>query len=120
MDYTWDLTVLYHDFDDPAIERDFARAQELAAKAQGLLQGDALGALEGMTDAMEDLQRITAALGSFASLTLAADATNERAQQLMDKLMQFSVKISLLSSKWCCVSALRPSRSRCSSISSIL
>lgn len=98
MDYTWDLTVLYHDFDDPAIERDFARAQELAAKAQGLLQGDALGALEGMTDAMEDLQRITAALGSFASLTLAADATNERAQQLMDKLMQFSVKISLLSS----------------------
>lgn len=98
MDYTWDLTVLYHDFDDPAIERDFARAQELAAKAQSLLQGDALGALEGMTDAMEDLQRITAALGSFASLTLAADATNERAQQLMDKLMQFSVKISLLSS----------------------
>ena len=25
MDWTWDLTVLYKDFDDPKIEEDFAK-----------------------------------------------------------------------------------------------
>ena len=98
MDWTWDLTVLYHDFDDPQIERDFNELSRLCAQARDFLQGDPQTALENASDAMEELSRLSSALGSFASLTLAADANNERAQQLMDRLMIFSVQLSLLSS----------------------
>ncbi len=98
MDWTWDLTVLYRDFDDPQIERDFNELSRLCAQARDFLQGDPQTALENASDAMEELSRLSSALGSFASLTLAADANNERAQQLMDRLMIFSVQLSLLSS----------------------
>ena len=98
MDWTWDLSVLYADFDDPRIEADFSALKALCEKAQGLMTGEPGAALEKMTDAMEEITRLISALSSFASLTLATDANNERAQQLMDRLMMFSVQLSLLSS----------------------
>jgi len=98
VDWTWDLTVLYRDLDDPGIKEDFEKLKALCEKAEGLFQGDAKQALENACDAMEEIHRLTSSLGSYASLTLAADATNERAQQLMDQIMVFSVQLSLLSS----------------------
>ena len=98
MDWTWDLSVLYKGFDDPQIEEDFARLKTLCGEAGALLQGDAQTALENAADAMEEIHRLASALGSFASLTLAVDATHERAQQLMDRVMVFSVQLELLSS----------------------
>ena len=98
MDWTWDLTVLYRDFDDPKIEEDFNALKSLCQKAQGMLEGEPLDVLEGMADVMEEINRLVSSLGSFASLTLATEATNERAQQLMDRLMVFNVNLSLLSS----------------------
>ena len=98
MDWTWDLTVLYQDLNDPQIEKDFARLKSLCDSAGALMQGEAQTALENACDAMEEISRLTSSLGSFASLTLATDATNERAQQLMDRVMVFSVQLNLLSS----------------------
>lgn len=100
MDWTWDLSVLYRGFDDPKIEQDFSALSALCEKCRGLLTGDPLTALESMTDAMEEISHLSSTLGSFASLTLATDATNEAAQQLMDRLMVFSVQLSMLSSAY--------------------
>ena len=97
-DWTWDLSVLYRGFDDPQIEKDFAALQNLVADAKTQLNAgkDALETLEAVTDAFENIRKLSSALGSFASLTLAADASNEAAQQLMDRLMNFSVQSSVL------------------------
>lgn len=100
MNTTWDLTVLYRDFDDPKIEADFSRLKELCAQGkQGLeAEGNPREKLEAAVEASEEIEKLVSSLASFASLTLATEATNERAQQLMDRVMVFSVELSLLSS----------------------
>ena len=98
MDCTWDLTVLYQDFNDPHIEADFDQLKKRCEEAQGMLQGDPLTVLETATDNSEEIARLFSGLIEFASLTLAADANNEQAQNLMDRLEVFSVQLELLSS----------------------
>jgi len=98
MDWTWDLSVLYESFDDPRIEEDFARVKALCAEAAGCLAGDEKTALENAYDRMEELSSLMSSLGSYASLTLATDASNERAMQLMDRLRVFSVQLQMLDS----------------------
>ena len=98
MNTTWDLTVLYRDFDDPKIEADFDRLKQLCESAKAMLTDDPLSSLENAVDAMEDMNRLISSLGSFAYLTLSVEAENERAQQLMDRIMVFSVQLNLLSS----------------------
>ena len=98
MEWTWDLSVLYHDFNDPKIEKDFSALQQLCADARNLLGDDPLSSLEKMTDAFEEIMRLSDALSSMAFLSLATQAQNEQAQQLLDKLMAYSVQLSLLSS----------------------
>ena len=102
MDWTWDLTVLYQNFDDPAIEKDFAALKEAAEQGEKTLASGAapLETLERMTDIFEEISRLEGKLGNFSSLTLSVEAANERAQQLMDRLMNFSVRLSLLSSAY--------------------
>ena len=63
MDWTWDLTVLYKDFDDPKIEEDFASLQRLCGEAKEMLQGETQTALENAADAMEEISRLSSALG---------------------------------------------------------
>ena len=99
MESTWDLSVLYRGFDDPEIEKDFARLKECCGQMKAVFAGDPLPALENAVDIMEEIYRLSSSLGSFAGLTLAADAACEPAQQLMDRLMVFSVQISLVSSE---------------------
>ncbi|MDD6683678.1 MAG: M3 family oligoendopeptidase [Clostridiales bacterium] len=98
MNWTWDLSVLYSDFNDPQIEKDFSSLKEICENMKNMMQGDALTALENMADAFEEMNRLSSKLGSFANLTLSTDASNEPAQQMMDRLMVFSVQLSLLSS----------------------
>ncbi|MBE5786599.1 MAG: M3 family oligoendopeptidase [Clostridiales bacterium] len=100
MEWTWDLSVLYQDFSDPKIEEDFAALQSLCEKGYSMMGEDHLSSLENITDVMENINRLLRTLGSFASLTLATDATNEPAQQLMDRLMVLSVQLNLLSSAY--------------------
>ena len=102
MDWTWDLTVLYKDFDDPKIEADFDRLKELCKEAEDTLKREDLDArtmLETCALQQEELSRLSASLGEFAYLTLATDATNEKAQNLMDRLEIFSVQLELLTSE---------------------
>ena len=101
MDWTWDLTVLYKDFDDPRIEQDFNRLKALCAEAKETLRGnlDEKTMLETCVDQNEEISRLISSLAEFASLTLATEAQNERAQQLMDKLEMFSVQLELMSSE---------------------
>lgn len=104
MDYTWDLSVLYRDFDDPKIESDFSSLKEKCAALQALCREavqqrpDARTTLEALCDGVEEIHALMDPLTSFASLTLATEATHDRAQQLMDRLETFSVELSLLSS----------------------
>ena len=100
MNGNWDLSVFYRDFDDPQIEADFARIDELIAQANQELQqgGGAVEALERFADLQEELQRLFGKLGSFANLTLSTEASNTRAMQLMDRVMQLSVPAELLGS----------------------
>lgn len=100
MDWTWDLSVLYKSFDDENIQKDFDLLKERVANAATLMQGDEKAALENCADAFEEISALTSRLFSFASLTLATDANNETAQQLMDQLMKFYVQISLLNSAY--------------------
>ena len=98
MNCTWDLSVLYRDFDDPQIEADFSALKALCENGKGLLKLEPREALVQAVELMENVERLVSSLASFASLTLAADAKNERAQQLMDRVMVFFVQLSLLSS----------------------
>ncbi len=101
MDYTWDLTVLYQDFNDPKIESDFDRLKTLCQEARAMLDGKELdhrAMLEKSMDYLEEIESLISSLASFANLSLATDAENEPAQQLMDRLEMFFVQVSLLSS----------------------
>lgn len=100
MSRTWDLSVLYKGFNDEAIAHDFDELKSLVENAKGLMQGDEQTALEKMADVHEKISFLASRLFSFASLTLATDASNEEAQQMMDQLMRFSVEISLLNSDY--------------------
>ena len=100
MDWTWDLSVLYKGFEDENINKDFEQLKKMVEEAPALMQGDEKNALENCADAFESISALTSKLFSFASLTLATDANNETAQQLMDQLMKFYVQISLLNSAY--------------------
>ena len=103
MDYTWDLSVLYRDFDDPRIEEDFSALKALCESAGRMMDNQEglndRALLEACVEGSEEIERLFSNLISFASLTLAADAENEAAQQLMDRLEIFSVQLELLSSR---------------------
>ena len=96
----WDLSVLYQNFDDPAIEKDFARVVELTGEMKELLAhpGETKETLEKYYLLCEECELLSGKLGEFASLTTATDATNEPAMVLMDRLMQQSVEESLVDS----------------------
>ena len=100
MNGKWDLSVFYNGFDDPRIEGDFARIDALIPQMKGLLAGggDAVAVLTQFADLEEELSTLFDKLSSFASLTLATEASNASAMQLMDRVMQLSVSAELLGS----------------------
>ena len=100
MNGKWDLSVFYNGFDDPRIEGDFARIDALIPQMKELLAGggDAVAVLTQFADLEEELSTLFDKLSSFASLTLATEASNASAMQLMDRVMQLSVSAELLGS----------------------
>ncbi len=91
----WDLSVLYTSFDDPKLEEDFARADRLLKDDAVFFNnldpnGDTAAQLEEARDRLEATRTVLGNLGSFIHLTLATDATNERANGLTDRLMNLS------------------------------
>lgn len=98
----WDLSVLYQDFDDPQIEKDFAKVVKLNEQMKNLLDtpADAREMLAAFERMSEESGQLGGKLGEFAALTLATEATNEQAMLLMDRLMKQSVEESLVGSKY--------------------
>ena len=72
MDYTWDLSIFYQGFDDPAIEKDLNGVKELIAKGNELLLAgeDQLSTLEKIVDVFESIAALSENLGCFANLSL--------------------------------------------------
>ena len=98
---TWDLSVFYQDFDDPALRGDIDAIRAAAEGMENLLAQDRPEAdrLEAMVSCLEDMtNRLTRAYG-YAELTLAADTENEGALRLMDELSALMVEVQLCQSR---------------------
>ena len=88
----WDLSVFYKGFDDPQIERDFARCDEITVEKQAVLkQGLSVRETLEKYMALAEEQGRTGKYAEYASLSLSTDATNTAAMQLMDRAMQQDV-----------------------------
>ena len=101
MDCTWDLSVLYRDFQDAQIEKDFETLEGLMAAEEAALKEPKVGDAAFLEERMarqEEISALTEKLGNFAQLTLAADASNEAAQQMDDRLNMLYVKLQLIHS----------------------
>ena len=100
-DGTWDLSVFYQGFDDPALRSDIDAIRSAAEGMEALLSQDRPEAdrLEAMVASLEDLtNRLSRAFG-YAELTLAADTENEGALRLMDELSALMVEVQLCQSR---------------------
>ena len=98
---TWDLSVFYQDFDDPALRGDIDAIRAAAEGMENLLAQDRPESdrLEAMVSCLEDMtNRLTRAYG-YAELTLAADTENEGALRLMDELSALMVEVQLCQSR---------------------
>ena len=92
----WDLTRLYRSFSDPAFSADMTAAEQLTEKIAGMFaapKSDALEQLKDLITAFNSLQALTARLRSLVSLTLAAEAENEEALAMNDKMQSFFVRM---------------------------
>ena len=88
----WDLSVFYKGFDDPQIERDFARCDEIPVEKQAVLkQGLSVRETLEKYMALSEEREQTNKYGEYASLSLSTDANNTAAMQLMDRTMQQDV-----------------------------
>ncbi len=97
MNDMWDLSVLYRDFEDEAIREDLDRLDRIPEKLENALKEELSDRekLEKLADIMEEEAALSEKLGSFASLTLSVESGNGPARQLMDKLQQMSVNVSM-------------------------
>lgn len=100
MAWDWDLTYLYHGFEDPAFREDMAALPKLnedlkALLAQELPPREKLERLLQLNDTMEDkLNR----LFSLCQLTLSVNATHADAAKAMDQLLVLANDLSLTGS----------------------
>ena len=78
----WDLSVFYKGFDDPQIERDFARCDEITVEKQAVLkQGLSVRETLEKYMALSEEREQTNKYGEYASLSLSTDANNTAAMQ---------------------------------------
>ena len=88
----WDLSEYYAGMEDKKIDEDIAlyaqKAEEFAAKYRGRVAGlDANEFLEALKD-VEELDRIAAKLGGFASLNSTTQLTNPKASALYQRVVE--------------------------------
>lgn len=98
----WDLSFLYKDFDDPALEEDVARIQALAAGGAGLCEGDKpdVEKLEGIINAASELNDLVLNAHGYVNLRLSTDCNNEAGLRYMDRLSSLMVQVQLCQSAW--------------------
>lgn len=99
MEPTWDLSVFYKGFDDPALREDIRQIQQWAVKAGQLEGEDVTATLEGALRAMETLENLLSRAYGYAQLTAEADNTNDEALRLISELDNIMVEVSLAHSR---------------------
>ena len=96
----WNLNMLYTGFDDPALARDEKRIGERMDEVEALLKsgqepGKVLpSVIRATVEAVVDMD----AYGDFVMLTLSADARNEDALRMREKMMRLGMRMDQVSS----------------------
>ncbi len=101
MNETWDLSVFYNGFQDPALRRDIDSVKEVLTGMDALLatrQPDT-AKLEAMVASLEKCNNLLNSAFGFVQLTLAADANNADALRYLDEMSNLMVDVSLAQSK---------------------
>jgi oligoendopeptidase F len=93
----WDLSDLYSDPDDPALEADLERtleaARDFAARYRGRLASLDAAELASAVDAFEALQEPLARAGAYAQLLFAADTSVPRHGALLQRVQERGTEI---------------------------
>ena len=100
--WKWDLSVLYSSLDDEKIEKDIALFLEDMTAYENALQSEAPAKqkLETIVEYCEKIGLAMSRLISYAQLTLSVDATNEKAQNLYTRMLNYMVDVDMLESKF--------------------
>lgn len=99
---TWDLSIFYNGFDDPALRGDINAVRSALLRAETMLQADEPAAqkLQHILAAQDELAALLEKTMSFVQLTLEADNTHAQALRCMDELSLLGVDVQLLSSRF--------------------
>ncbi len=100
MEMTWDLSVFYKGFDDPQLESDIQRIQELSHSAADIAAQNIsdVEKLEKMIADSSELDNLLSNAYGYTQLTLSTDCTNEDALRYLDRLGNMMVEVQLNSS----------------------
>ncbi len=100
-DATWDLSVFYMDFEDPALRRDIDSVGKILSEMEDILSAEAchLSKLEKLIEKEETLVYTLSRAFGFVQLTLAADTNNLDALKLLGEMSSLMVSVQLMSSK---------------------
>lgn len=101
MNETWDLSVFYQDFQDPAFRRDIDEVKALIAGTDDLLSANKADTakLEDVLAALTKSCNLFSHAFGFVQLTLAADSSNADALRYLDELSNLMVDVELSQSK---------------------
>lgn len=94
MKTTWDLSVFYNGFDDPAFSADLrALPEKIAGLADAVREksSDDAAKIRGLIERLEQIETLESHLGLMINLTLSCEADNEAANAAMTPLMNAGV-----------------------------
>ncbi|MCE5342746.1 MAG: M3 family oligoendopeptidase [Eubacteriales bacterium] len=100
MESTWDLSVFYSGFDDPALRSDIETIRTMTAQGVEMVKQDlpALQKLESIVSTLESLTNKLFRAFMFCQLTLAADAENREAFRTLEELSALNVDAQVFQS----------------------
>jgi len=100
MESTWDLSVFYQGFDDPALRDDIESVRRLAADGHTLLAAEmpVQEKLEKIVAQLEALVNKLSRAFLYCELTLAAEAENREAFRVMEELSALNVDTQVFQS----------------------
>ena len=93
MESTWDLSVFYRDFSDPALRADIEAIRSMTAEGHELLKADlnVVPKLEAIVAHLEALSDKLSRTYMYCQLTLAVEAENREAFRTLEELSALSV-----------------------------
>ena len=97
---TWDLSVFYQGFDDPALRQDIEELPHLLEKGHRLLsqENEPSAKLAALIEVLEQVANRLSKTFGYCQLTLSTDAENPTAFRYLDELTTLSVDVEILQS----------------------